>query len=189
MFFLIWLIVFIVPSFASVNIVTPFVSVSVEGVVPGKNFSLVKNGYPALRIYNKGNQKVKVSIVAGDVNRQNVSPTSVQVGNVAGGLPSAKNVVAERSSATGTVAGGLPSASIIKIENPFLEIAPNSFAETDIIIFVPKEKQNFDRRFEAEIISSGRAGGNLSAGLKSKLIFKTVKKKNLWQKLKGIFKK
>jgi len=45
---------------ASVNIVTPFVSISVKEVVPGEKFSLVKNGYPALRIYNRSQKKVEI---------------------------------------------------------------------------------------------------------------------------------
>ncbi len=64
----IFLFLFFVCFLFALNIKTPFVNVSVKGVVPGKEFSLKKNGYPALRIYNKGQETVKVKI-SGKVER------------------------------------------------------------------------------------------------------------------------
>jgi len=53
---------------------------------------------------------------------------------------------------------------------------------------VDKESKYYGRSFSAVILSAGAGkGGNISAGLRSKLYVTTVKKKSSWQKIKGIF--
>ncbi|MBU2528464.1 hypothetical protein KKF70_03640 [bacterium] len=81
-----------------------------------------------------------------------------------------------------------PDVKWISFEKNSVDIAAGAFAETDVIINVPDEKKFYGRSFSAVILSAG-VGGNISAGLRSKLYFTTVKKKNIWQKLKGIFEK
>ena len=39
------------------------------------------------------------------------------------------------------------------------------------------------------IVSAGSVGGNISAGLRSELFFETLRKKGVWQKIKGWFEK
>ena len=77
--------------------------------------------------------------------------------------------------------------SWIEIKKPSLKIPAGSFAETDIAIKVPEMKNFYGRKFSAVIMSAASGGGNLSAGLRSKLFFTTARKKSLWQKIKGWF--
>jgi len=137
--------------FAGLNILTPFVDVTVKGVIPGKEFSLSRNGYPKLRVYNKGKEKivVKVEIESREQKRE----------------------------------------SRVMIEKEVFEIEPDSFGETDLIIFVPKKKENYGKKFEKEILITGKTeAGNIQGGLRSKVIFYTVKKKSFWKRVKEIFK-
>ncbi|RLD16208.1 MAG: hypothetical protein DRI22_01495 [Caldiserica bacterium] len=137
--------------FAGLNLLTPFVNVTVKGVPPGKKFSLAKNGYPKLRVYNKGKEKVIVRV----------------------------NVVSR----------GQKVESRIIVEREVFEIEPGSFSETDLIIFVPKRKENYGKRFEREILITGRTEkGNVQGGLRSKIVFYTTKKKSFFQWLKELLK-
>ncbi|PKM99481.1 MAG: hypothetical protein CVU78_06040 [Elusimicrobia bacterium HGW-Elusimicrobia-2] len=139
------------------NIITPFVGVSASGVVPGEAYSLKAHGLRTLKIYNKGADKITVKFKA---------------------VADAPKDGFEE----------LPDVKWISFEKESLDIAPGGFAETDVIISAPQDKKFYGRSFSAVILSAGAgAGGNISAGLRSKLYFTTVKKKNLWQKIKGIF--
>ncbi|MBU3954933.1 hypothetical protein KJ633_00560, partial [bacterium] len=141
----------------AVNIRTPFVSVSASGVVPGEAYSLKAHGLRTLKIYNKGTDKITVKF--------SVAPGRVE-----------KDYEAS------------PDVKWLSFEKNSVDIAPGAFAETDVIISVPQDKKFYGRSFSAVILSAGAgAGGNISAGLRSKLYFTTVKKKNIWQKIKGIF--
>ena len=158
----IFLFLFFVCFLFALNIKTPFVNVSVKGVVPGKEFSLKKNGYPALRIYNKGQETVKVKI-SGKVERLK----SEKEDNPLLNLPPKRGKKQRGDFALSTkrnVAGELLFANIIKIEKPVLEIEPGSFAETDIIIFVPRKKENYGRVFKAKIFINSAGTGQISAG-------------------------
>ena len=151
--FLFWTLA--LSSAYAVNIRTPFVSVTAQSVVPGEEYSLRANGLRALKIYNKGNEKIRVKFEVIPVGREGFE--------------------------------ALPDAGWISFEKESLEIAAGAFAETDVLINVPDEKGSYGRKFAAVIVSAGSVGGNISAGLRSKLFFETLKKKNLWQKIKGWF--
>ncbi len=145
-------------SFAfAVNMKTPFVSVSASGVVPGEEYSLKAHGLRTPKIYNKGMDEITVRFKA---------------------LPEALKDGFEV----------LPDVKWISFEKESFDIAPDSFAETDVIIRVPEDRKFYGRSFSAVILSAGAGkGGNISAGLRSKLYFTTVRKKSFWQKIKGVF--
>ncbi|MEA2081485.1 MAG: hypothetical protein U9O97_01915 [Elusimicrobiota bacterium] len=79
----------------------------------------------------------------------------------------------------------MPDGGWLSFEKDVLEIEPGAFAETDVVINVPDEKANYGRKFAAVIVSAGSAGGNLSAGLRSKLFFETLKRKSFFRRLFG----
>jgi len=145
-------------SFAfALNMKTSFVGVSASGVVPGEEYSLKAHGLKTLKIYNKGTDEITVKFKA--------VPTALKDGFEA-----------------------LPDAKWINFEKDSVDIAPDAFAELDVIISVPKESKYYGRSFSAVILSAGAGkGGNISAGLRSKLYVTTVRKKRFWQKIKGIF--
>ena len=132
-------------SFAG-GLSTGFSKVIMEGLNPGQSYDVEKLGAPPFEIKNTSNRKVELQI---DI----IIPKEDELSD--GYLP-------------------IPDSSWLTLQKNHFEIEPGSSAKTVIFINIPNGEEYEGKKF-AVFIWSHTVGESLGIGLKSKLLFTTIK--------------
>jgi hypothetical protein len=71
----------------------------------------------------------------------------------------------------------IPDVGWITLEKDDFVIEPDSWAQTNVLIKVPKDKRYYGKKYQAYILTKTKSRGRIQAGLKSRILFSVKKKK------------
>ncbi len=147
------------PGAQGKGILTPFVESSVRDITPGREYRISDTDGRKLRVKNTSESTVTVEIRV-------IKPTPDRVSE--GRIP-------------------IPDTGWIYPEQERIEIEPGEGGETDLIINIPRERENYGKDWEAAVITSTTGRGLIQAALRSRVYINTAERTGLWGRFKGIF--
>lgn len=139
-------VLFIESSAYAGGLSTAFSKVILEGLKPGQSYNVERIGAPPFEIKNTSSRKVELQI---DI----IIPKEDELND--GYLP-------------------IPDSSWLTLKESHFVIEPGSSARTDLFINIPDGEEYMGKKYAA-FIWSHTVGESLGVGLKSKLLFTTIK--------------